>query len=203
MSFVVTPDVLIPRPDTECLIESVTAFIVGAPHEAPIFTMLDLGTGSGVIACALALTHPDINILATDISESALNVAQQNITKHGLTNITLRQSDIYQHITESFDLIVSNPPYLAKDDHHLTGDIRFEPFNALVAEEDGYAILRQIIEGAVTHLNPGGKVCLEHGFEQGAGVRELLMEYKFINISTLKDLSGHDRVTVAQKLYSI
>jgi len=191
MSFIVTSDVLIPRPDTECLIET-------ALTNDSVSTMLDLGTGSGLIACAIASQKTDWNILATDISESALNIAQQNIVRHGLKNVTLRQSDCFENISETFDLIVSNPPYLAKDDHHLTGDIRFEPFNALVAEEDGYAILRRIIEGAVTHLNSGGRICLEHGFEQGAGVRELLKQYGFKDITTVNDLSGHERVTTAR-----
>ncbi|MFI4955788.1 MAG: peptide chain release factor N(5)-glutamine methyltransferase [Gammaproteobacteria bacterium] len=202
MSFIVTPDVLIPRPDTECLIES--SLRAGGPEcrgetSFDRFTILDLGTGSGVIACVLASHIPDSNILATDISPAALAIAEKNVARHGLKNVTLRASDGFKNIPETFDLIVSNPPYLAKNDLHLSGEIRFEPIGALVADDDGFAMLRRIIEGAVTHLNPGGCICLEHGFEQGPGVRGLFNEYGFNDITTVNDLSGHERVTTARK----
>lgn len=206
MMFHVTPDVLIPRPDTEIVIEAVLnrfpPFSKGrCPEGAEGFLchVLDLATGSGVIACALAAQHPDWHILATDVSEAALAVAQHNIARHGLGNIATRLSDVYQHIPEQFDVIVSNPPYIAPDDLHLDGEIRFEPYHALVAEEAGYFLLRRIIEGASDHLKAQGYLFLEHGFEQGAGVRALLAQSGFEAIETVKDLSGNERVTYARK----
>lgn len=193
MMFYVTPDVLIPRPDTEVLIEVAISCIKNDAAR-----VLDLGTGSGVIACAMASIITHIHVLATDISPVALQVAKKNIERHCLKNVMLRQSDRFQHINETFDLIVSNPPYLAKDDLHLLGEIRYEPIGALVAENSGFALLEDIIQAAKKYLNAGGYICLEHGFEQAQGVRSLFQQNGFKDIVTVKDLSGHERVTYAR-----
>lgn len=190
MMFYITPDVLIPRPDTECLIETVLSLV-----STDSLNILDLCTGSGVIACSLAASLPHAQVIASDISIPALDVANKNIQRHQLNNMTTRLSDMYDAIPETFDVIVSNPPYLAPDDTHLSGEIRFEPLSALVADEQGFALLRRAIEGAMVHLNLGGYVCLEHGFEQAPGVRLLLVENGFTDIVTVNDLAGNERVT--------
>jgi release factor glutamine methyltransferase len=189
--FEVTPDVLIPRPDTECLINTALSLL------KPNAQVLDVGTGSGVIACSIAYFKPDCHLIATDISEAALNIAQRNIDKHQLNNVTLLTSDLFENIHTSFDMIVSNPPYLSDDDPYLSGEIRFEPAGALIADENGLGILHRVIKDARTHLNPGGYLCLEHGYQQGAHVQDLLAQYGFEQIKTVKDLSGHERVTFA------
>ena len=190
MMFEVTPDVLIPRPDTECVIETALSLL------KPNASVLDIGTGSGVIACAIAALKPDCHVLATDISDLALAVTQRNIVRHHLKNVTTQSSDLFANIHQSFDLIVSNPPYIVDGDPYLQGEIRYEPKMALVADEQGLGVIRRLIEGSVTHLNAGGWVCLEHGFEQASEVQAILKKQGFNNIQTVKDLSGHDRVTM-------
>ncbi len=191
--FEVTPDVLIPRPDTECLIETALSLL---PVNANV---LDIGTGSGVIACSIAYFKPDCGVVAVDISMDALNVAQRNIDRHQLKNVSVVQSDVFSNIHDSFDIIISNPPYIAATDPYLSGDIRFEPQLALIAEESGLLMLRRIIDGAMLHLNKNGMICLEHGNTQAEAVRVMLQQAGFVGIKTVRDLSGHERVTIGER----
>lgn len=191
LDFIVTPDVLIPRPDTETLVE------LALQHCPPSAEVLELATGSGAIACALAHERADITVLATDISSSALGVAAQNVKHHGLAHISLLCSDWFDAIpAQKFDLIVANPPYLADDDHHLLNEIRYEPRSALVAPEHGLGDIQVIAREARRYMKPGGIFMLEHGYEQGAAVSALLHECGYEDVRVIKDLSGHDRVTM-------
>lgn len=194
----ITPDVLIPRPDTELLVEQSLARL---PEHARI---LELGTGSGAIAIALAVERPHCAVLATDISQAALNLAQENAQSLALQTPRvqfLRSAWFAEIPAQQFDLIVSNPPYIAADDPHLTqGDVRFEPYGALVAEAQGFSDLQEIIETGFHYLVAGGWVLLEHGYTQGAAVRELFHAANYQQIETYQDLAGLDRVTVGRKL---
>lgn len=191
LDFIVTPDVLIPRPDTETLVE------LALQHCPPNARVLELATGSGAIACALAHERADITVLATDLSSSALGVAAQNVKRHGLQHITLLCSDWFNAIpVQQFDLIVGNPPYLADDDHHLLNEIRYEPRSALVAPDHGLGDIHVIAREARRYLKPGGMLLLEHGYEQGAAVSAYLRECGYEDVRIVKDLSGHDRVTM-------
>ncbi len=189
----VTQDVLIPRPDTELLVD----VGIEAVDRAQAQSLLDLGTGSGAIAVSLALARPHLRVVASDLSEKALAVAQHNAMALG-AKIQWWQGDWYEAIPAEglFDIIVSNPPYIAASDLHLTqGDLRFEPRSALTDEADGLNALRCIIAGASAHLNPGGQIWLEHGFEQAVAVSELLSDAGYRRIATHRDLSGNPRVT--------
>lgn len=194
--FEVGPDVLIPRPETELLVE--TALAVLTALTAP--RVLDLGTGSGAIAVSLALARPDAQITATDASTGALAVARRNAARLG-ARLTLAQGDWYEALgpeaaAAPFDLIVSNPPYVASNDHHLTeGDLRFEPRSALTDHADGLTALRTIAGGAMRHLVAGGPLWMEHGWDQGPAVRALLTQAGFTQVKTLCDLAGLDRIT--------
>jgi len=195
--FMVTPDVLIPRPETELLVE--TAYQAIAPQAASVSApaILDLGTGSGAVAISLALLLPSAFVVATDLSASALSVAQQNAQALG-ARIQWWQGSWYEALpTEGrFDLIVSNPPYIASGDPHLTtGDLRFEPVVALTDGADGLSAIRQIIDGAVDFLKPGGQLWLEHGYDQAEAVQNLLLHQGFSAVRSLKDLAGIARVT--------
>ncbi|PUA16365.1 peptide chain release factor N(5)-glutamine methyltransferase [Glaciimonas sp. PCH181] len=193
----VTPDVLIPRPDTELLVElGLERLPAGDPHP----TVLDLGTGSGAIAIAIAHTRPDAIVTAIDVSAAALIVARRNAEQHLSANIasfTLLESDWYAALGEQrFDLIVANPPYIVKDDHHLSqGDLRFEPINALTDHADGLSAYRIIINGALQHLSAGGWLLMEHGYDQAPAVQKLLQALPFEAIQSWHDLAGIERVT--------
>jgi release factor glutamine methyltransferase len=193
LNFKVSPAVLIPRPDTELLVELAIEKSQQQGH------VLDLGTGSGAIAISLASQRPDLNIIASDISEAALNIAKHNaqslLPKEA--NINLIQSDWYQNIGEQqFHTIVSNPPYIVKDDAHLSeGDLRFEPINALTDHADGLSAYRTIIAGACTRLQANGWLLMEHGYDQAQAVQDLLSEHGFIEVQSWKDLAGILRVT--------
>lgn len=183
--------VLVPRPDTELLVE--LALALELPADARV---ADLGTGSGAIALALAAERPGWRILATDRSESALAVAQQNARDLELSQVCFRQGDWCAALGGGdWDLILSNPPYLAADDPHLDGDLRFEPRHALVAGDDGLADLRLLAQQAREHLRPGASLLLEHGWQQGAAARELLLEAGYLAVSSHRDLAGHERVS--------
>ncbi len=190
--FHVTPAVLIPRPDTETLIETALAQCP-APK-----TVLDMGTGSGCIAISLALEFAQAQVLASDVSESALEVARSNAETLGATNVTFVSSDWFAAFDDHrFDLIVSNPPYIEPDDSHLD-NLTFEPIGALTDTVDGLSDLRTIIEQAPEHLTAGGILMVEHGYNQGAAVRELFEKAGFKKPETVKDLGENDRITWAQ-----
>jgi len=192
--FKVTPDVLIPRPDTELLVD---AALEKLPQDRPAH-ILDLGTGSGAIAITLALQRPFSKVLAVDASSEALAVAQENAYQLGAPNVECIASNWYTVLdVKNFDIIVSNPPYIAAPDPHLTsGDLRFEPHQALASGADGLNDLRQIISGAPAHLTEDGWLLLEHGYDQACAVTALLQHHGFDAIRTLQDLAGHDRVSV-------
>ncbi|WP_101674586.1 peptide chain release factor N(5)-glutamine methyltransferase [Alloalcanivorax mobilis] len=190
-AFLVSPHTLIPRPDTETLVETVLALLDDTPRRA-----LDLGTGSGAIGVTLALERPAWNVILTDASLAALRVARDNAERLG-AEVGLVCGDWLSGVSGRFDLIVSNPPYVDPDDHHLQqGDVRFEPRAALAANDHGLADLRVIIAQAGDALNAGGWLVLEHGFDQGGAVRTLLAEKNFQAVATHRDLGGNDRVTL-------
>lgn len=192
----VTPEVLIPRPDTELLVELALARL---PQRAGC-RVIDLGTGSGAVALALAHTRPDASVLAVDRSEAALAVAAANARRLGADNVTLLRSDWWQSVPKGrFELVVSNPPYIAAGDSHLgQGDVRFEPSQALVGGSDGLDDLRRIVADAHMRLASGGWLLLEHGWDQAAAVRGLLAEAGLQQIGSCADLGGNERVTLGQ-----
>ena len=193
-SFQVSPAVLIPRPETEVLINLALAKLDGLA--AP--KVLDLGTGSGIVAISLALECPAVTITAVDLSNAAISVARKNAARLG-AKVDFRQSDWFENLAgESFDLIVSNPPYVAAGDPHLVlNGLPFEPQMALTDGADGLACIRQIVAGAAAHLSPGGWLLFEHGYDQGAASRNLLTAAAFKAALTHPDLAGIDRVSGA------
>ncbi len=194
--FRVTPDVLIPRPDTEVLVETAVAFIRRAPH-APV-RVLDLGTGSGAIAVSIALACPQVQVVATDFSLAALEVARQNAQALSAQVEFYNGSwfDALPVDSAAFDLIVSNPPYIHAGDPHLDqGDLRFEPVIALTDGFDGLHDLHAIIKGAGRWLKPGGCLWLEHGWDQAQAVRKDLVNAGFNRVESLTDLAGIERIS--------
>ncbi|TDR29016.1 [protein release factor]-glutamine N5-methyltransferase [Hydromonas duriensis] len=196
--FKVTPDVLIPRPDTETLIEHVLQHCGwGAEHA---LNVLDMGTGSGAIAVTLACERPHWRVSALDISNAALSVAAENAEQLG-AQVTFMHSDWFSawaaHETHpTFDIIVSNPPYVAALDVHLQqGDVRFEPRMALTDEADGLRHYKSLVQTAPDYLKAGGQLWFEHGYDQAQAVREALMDAGFIDVNTIRDLAGHERVS--------
>ncbi|MFA7386909.1 MAG: peptide chain release factor N(5)-glutamine methyltransferase [Thiohalobacteraceae bacterium] len=189
----VTPDTLIPRPETELLVERALSRI---PTDAQ-WDVADLGTGTGAIALAVASERPSCRIVACDESAAALAVAEHNARGLALRNLSFHHGSWYTPFArESFDIILSNPPYIRAGDPHLgVGDVRFEPQSALVAGADGLDDLRSIIADAPDHLRPGGYLLVEHGFDQGAAVAELFTGAGFDAVTTTCDLSGQPRVT--------
>ncbi len=191
LSFQVTPAVLIPRHETELLVELA---IERLPRQG---RALDLGTGSGAIAVALAHARPNAQVMATDASADALAVACRNADHHHVA-VRFGLSDWYENIDGTFDLIASNPPYIAAGDPHLTqGDLRFEPAMALTDQADGLSDLMSIIDGALAHLNPGGWLLMEHGHDQAAAVRALLERAGWQQVQSWRDLAGIERVSGA------
>jgi release factor glutamine methyltransferase len=192
----VTPDTLIPRPETELLVE---AALQRLPPER-VLDVADLGTGSGAIALALAQARPRARVLATDASAAALAVARANAEANGLENVAFALGDWYAPLAaRRVDLLASNPPYLADDDAHLArGDLRFEPRSALASGADGLDAIRVLAAGAAAHLRRGGWLLVEHGFQQGAPVRELFAAGGLRDIETLRDLEQRDRVTLGR-----
>ena len=192
LSLRVTPDVLIPRPETETLVELALEWLPrdGAPR------VLDLGTGSGAIALAIAAERPRARVVATDASAAALAVARENAARLALANVEFPQADWYDGAPDGvFDLIVSNPPYVASGDPHLAaGDLRYEPAGALASGVDGLAALRTIIGGAPMRLATGGGLAVEHGYNQSPAVQDLLRDAGFVRITVRRDLAGIPRV---------
>ncbi len=191
--FQVTPAVLIPRPDTELLVECGLRAIRSVREPR----VLDLGTGSGIVAVTLALERPDARVRATDCSAEALDVARKNARALG-AQLWFSHGNWYDTELGSarFDLIVSNPPYIDAQDAHLgLGDLRFEPAGALTDGADGLQALRDIVQGAPDHLSPGGALCVEHGWDQAAAVRSLFLNRGFADVASERDLSGIERVT--------
>ncbi len=193
-SFHVTPDVLVPRPETELLVELALDML------PPSARVLDLGTGSGCIAVTLALERPDCGILAVEQSAEALSVAKQNAVHLG-AKLGFCQGSWYQALpagTERFDLIVSNPPYVAENDSHLAA-LAHEPARALASGPDGLADIRHIVAGAPAWLKPGARLMFEHGWDQGAASRGLLEAAGFYDVETRADLAGIGRVTLGKR----
>lgn len=188
--FAVNPSVLIPRPETELLVELAVARLPAGGQA------LDLGTGSGAIAVALAHQRPDAQISAVDVSLAALEVARANAARHQV-QVHFRHSDWFAAVaSHPFDLIAANPPYVVKDDPHLQqGDVRFEPLDALTDHADGLACLRTIIEQAPACLAAGGWLLLEHGYDQAPAVRNLLSARGFAEVQSWDDLAGIARVS--------
>ncbi len=196
LDLAVSPATLIPRPETERLVELALERL---PPDVDL-RIADLGTGSGAIALALAKERPRARVLATDASPEALAVARGNAVRNGIGNVEFREGDWLAPLAdERFDLIASNPPYIADDDPHLSrGDLRFEPAMALSCGVDGLDAIRRIVAAAPAHLRPGGWLLLEHGWEQGAAVRGLLDAAGFDAVETAQDLEARDRISLGR-----
>jgi release factor glutamine methyltransferase len=209
----VNEHVLIPRPDTEILVEAAIEIIgnrlrtFSYSKDNPL-QVVDLGTGSGAIVLSIAhhfKSHGlegSLELTGTDISQEALQVAMHNRLRLGLAFVKLIQSDWFSApLSDRFDLILSNPPYIAANDHHLLeGDLRFEPSLALSDGADGLTAYRRIIEDSTHYLNPKGFVIVEHGYKQGSDVRNLFTEQGYSHVETKEDLSGNERITMGQFL---
>ncbi len=191
----VTTDTLIPRPETEMLVD----VILERHQQQPIHRLLDLGTGSGAIALALKTMLPESDVWATDANRAALAVARDNARRLGLP-LQLACGDWFDALPSPgprFDAILSNPPYIDPDDAHLKA-LKHEPLSALVADEHGLADLFFLIKKAPGHLNTGGWLLLEHGFDQGQAVREVLLKHGYQHVETHKDLAGLERISLGQ-----
>lgn len=228
INLMVNSDTLIPRADTETLVEAALGKI---PHgkstqnpsfrrksESSVFqadkyktldsdfrrndevTVLDLGTGSGAIALAIAKHRPQAQVTAVDASQAALAVAQRNAEHLQISNVQFLLSDWFSALEQvRFDVIVSNPPYIEQDDTHLAqGDLRFEPISALASGQDGLDDIRTIIDDCLVHLKPQGWLMLEHGYNQAQAVADLMAQIGLLNVETIKDFGGNDRVTIGK-----
>jgi len=194
--FKVSPDVLIPRPETELLVE---AALQRLPGDQPS-RVLDLGTGSGCVAISIALARPDCEVLAVDTSARAVEIAMQNAIQLGAQNVRFFVSDWYSQLPAMhFDMIVSNPPYIASEDPHLgKGDLIHEPRHALASGPEGLDAIRVIVAEAHSHLQPGGWLILEHGYDQAESCQTIFTEAGMEQVFTLSDLAGQTRVTGGQ-----
>ena len=193
----VTPAVLIPRPETELLVETALEKI---PPRAD-WRIADLGTGSGAIALALASERKKCEIHATDSSSAALGIARHNASQLGFGNIQFHHGSWTKPLRGKFHLVASNPPYIEAGDPHLErGDLRFEPSEALTPGDDGLSAIREIARQAQNTLVDGGWLMIEHGWEQGSATRHILREAGFSDVKTRQDLQGHDRVTMGENL---
>ncbi len=190
----VTRDTLIPRPETELLVETALNYV-----RKKNARVLEMGTGTGAISAALANERPDWQILATDKTAETLKVAQLNLAR--FSSVTTLTSNWYEQLeNQKFDLLISNPPYIETDDPHLQqGDLRFEPRSALAAGKDGLNDIRIITDSCTDFLLTDGFLMLEHGFNQGEAVRQLFSQTGLRNVATLRDLHGHERITLGQR----
>jgi release factor glutamine methyltransferase len=195
LQFKVTTDTLIPRPDTETLVDIALTKIPENQHSM----LLDLGTGTGAIALSIAKYRPQAQVTAVDVSENALNIAKENAQNLSIPNVNFLLSHWFNALQhQKFDVIVSNPPYIEEADQHLSqGDLRFEPLSALASGHDGLNDIRHIIAQSKAHLNPNGWLMLEHGYNQAENIAELLNQFEFNTISHVRDLAGIERVTIA------
>ena len=191
----VSPATLIPRPDTECLVEQALSRL-----PAQSCRILDLGTGTGAIALALASERPDCEVTAVDVMPNAVALAQRNVARLGFPNVTVLQSSWFSALdNRTFGMIVSNPPYIDEHDPHLTqGDVRFEPLTALVAANEGLADIVHIVTTSRQHLLPGGWLLVEHGWTQGDAVRDVFIAAGYRAVETCRDYGGNDRLTLGQ-----
>ena len=198
LDFAVTPDTLIPRPDTETLVEAALEKI---PVNQPC-SVLDLGTGTGAIAIAIASQRQQAQVTAVDQAQKALDVAQRNARNLGINNVRFVLSDWFTELqSQTFDVIISNPPYIAETDPHLMqGDLRFEPQTALAAGKDGLDSIRQILSQAAAHLKPNGWLMFEHGYDQAVSVADLMLASGFQQIDHRQDIAQIVRVTLG-KMY--
>lgn len=197
LNFAVTPAVLIPRPETELLVDIALEHI---PPTGPL-NILDLGTGSGAIAITLAKLRPQAQMTAVDASPAALTVARGNASRHEVSHIQFIESDWFSHVKPQshYDLIVANPPYVAQDDSHAqNGDLRFEPQTALLAGEDGLAALRAIVDSASLFLKPGGRLLIEHGFDQRQACLDLFASSGFSGVQAFDDLANQPRCLIGK-----
>ncbi|MGR4897118.1 peptide chain release factor N(5)-glutamine methyltransferase [Stenotrophomonas sp. LARHCG68] len=187
---------LIPRPETELLVEQALARL----PDDDMVRVADMGTGSGAVALSIASERPLATVMATDVLGPALAVAVKNAQAHGLENVWFRRGHWFVALgADRFDMIVSNPPYIAAADPHLQqGDLRFEPPPALASGADGLDAIREIVAGAPEHLVPGGWLLLEHGWDQGEAIRALLEQAGFVDAQTVQDLEQRDRVTLGR-----
>jgi len=190
----ITPAVLIPRPETELIVEWVLN------RKEDFLSIADLGTGSGAIALSIAQEKPNWQVIATDASENALQIAKTNAEKYALKNVEFYLGDwCYALPEKKFDIIVSNPPYIAQHDPHLKqGDVRFEPKTALIADEEGLAEVKKITEQARNYLKDEAYLIIEHGYDQGEQVRQIFKANNYQAIQTINDYAGHARLTLGQ-----
>jgi release factor glutamine methyltransferase len=193
------PSTLIPRPETELLVEKALEFL----KDLPKAKILDLGTGTGAIALAIASERKNDKVIATDYVEDVVDLAKRNAIKNKISNVEIFQSDWFSKIKETeFDLIVSNPPYVEENDPHLNqGDLRFEPKSALTAGDNGLADIKIIIEESRSRLVNGGKVMIEHGYYQANDLREIFRSFGYQKIKVIKDLAGLDRISTGVFLH--
>jgi release factor glutamine methyltransferase len=189
---------LIPRPESETLVE----YLLDNFGNRENLKLLDMGTGTGAIAVSIATEKPGWKIVASDVSEQALNLARQNCSRHDTRNVTLIHSDWFQSIEqENFDIIISNPPYIASDDPHLSqGDVRFEPQSALSSGVTGMDDIEQLCAQAKKYLQQNGWLMVEHGYNQKQLVAECFAKNGYSEITQKQDLSGHIRMTAGKKL---
>lgn len=193
LPFYVAPTTLIPQPDTECLVEFALERLAPKSH------LLDLGTGTGAIAIALAHECPDATVTAVDLREDALTLARKNAQRNAVSVEFIQSSWFEKLARRRFDMIVSNPPYIdATDEHLVQGDVRFEPTSALVADEHGFADLFSIIDNAPDYLSDGGWLLLEHGYQQSAPLIERMQKAGWQDVATLNDYAGMPRVTLGR-----
>ena len=184
---------LIPRPDTEILVEWLVDNI---DIQAPL-KILDLGTGTGAIAIALASEFKNAEVTGVDFLTDSVTLAKKNVARHHLSNIRIFQSDWFSNVEGQFDFIVSNPPYIDESDPHLSeGDVRFEPMSALTAKQEGLADISYILSASESYLAPNGGVLLEHGWRQAEAVQGIFASEGFHDVETLQDYSGNDRITL-------